>query len=57
MHDATAIHGHDIIDPLFKLFYLSLKNISAKWTLTVPNWPGALSFFTIEFSERIPDKH
>jgi len=45
------------IDPLFKLFYLSIKNISAKWTLAVPNWPSALSYFTIEFADRMPDKH
>jgi len=25
-----------LIDPLFNLFYLSLKNISSKWTLMIP---------------------
>jgi putative transposase len=45
------------IDSLFKLFYLSLKNISAKWTQTIPNWPGALSHFTIEFADRMPDPY
>ena len=42
------------IDSLFKLFYLSLKNISANWTQTIPNWPSGLSHFTIEFSDRMP---
>lgn len=42
------------LDSLYKLFYLSLKNISAKWTQTIPNWPSALSYFTIEFSQRMP---
>jgi putative transposase len=41
------------IDSLFKLFYLSLKNISAKWTQTIPNWPSSLSHFTIEFENRM----
>lgn len=42
------------IDSLYKLFYLSLRNISRKWTQSVANWPGALSHFTIEFAERMP---
>lgn len=45
------------VDSLFKLFYLSLKNISSKWTLTVPNWPRALSYFAIEFEDRMPNHH
>lgn len=45
------------IDSLFKLFYLSLKNISRKWTQTIPNWPSALSHFTIEFADRMPDNN
>ena len=28
-----------LVDSLFKLFYLSLKNISSNWTPTVPNRP------------------
>jgi putative transposase len=45
------------IDSLYKLFYLSLKNISRKWTLTIPNWPSALSHFAIEFEDRMHNKH
>ena len=45
------------VDSLFKLFYLSLKNISRKWTQTVPNWPSALSHFAIEFEDRMPNNH
>ena len=45
------------VDPLFKLFYLSLKNISNKWTLPVPNWPRALSYFAIDFEDRMPNNH
>lgn len=45
------------IDSLFKLFYLCLKNISAKWTLSIPNWPSALSYFSIEFADRMPANH
>jgi len=43
-----------LIDPLFNLFSLSLKNISAKWALTIPNWASALSHFTTEFADRNP---
>lgn len=42
------------IDSLYKLFYLSLKNISAKWTRPVHNWSGALNHFAIEFADRLP---
>ncbi|MGL4399949.1 MAG: transposase [Luteolibacter sp.] len=45
------------IDSLTKLFYLALRNLSAKWTVAVPNWPAALSYLTIEFSDRIPPNH
>jgi len=45
------------IDSLFKLFYLSLRNISARWTLSVANWPSALSYFAIEFADRMPSNH
>jgi transposase-like protein len=43
------------IDSLFKLFYLSLRNLSSKWTVAVRNWPSALSHFTIEFADRMPN--
>ena len=43
------------IHSLFKLFYLSLKNISRKWTLTLPNWPSVLSHFAIKFENRMPN--
>jgi putative transposase len=43
------------IDSLFKLFYLALRNISRKWTQTTANWPGALSYFAIEFADRMPN--
>jgi len=42
------------VESLFKLFYLSLKNISAKWTRPVHNWSGALNHFAIEFEDRMP---
>jgi len=45
------------IESLFKLFYLSLKNISRKWSQPIPNWSGALNRFTIEFGERMPNNH
>lgn len=42
------------VDSLFKLFYLSLKNISKKWNRPIHNWSGALNHFTIEFEGRMP---
>lgn len=45
------------IDPLFKRFHPSLKNISRKWIPTVPNRPSALSRFAFEIEDRIPQNH
>ncbi len=41
-------------DALYRLFYLSLKNISKKWTMPIQNWAQALNRFTIEFADRMP---
>ena len=43
-------------EALYKLLYLSLKNISAKWTMPIRNWHSALNQFMIEFADRIPNK-
>jgi putative transposase len=42
------------VDSLYKLFYLALKNIAAKWTHPVHNWRTALNHFSIEFGDRMP---
>ena len=48
-------HPFPTLDSLYKLFYLALKRVSAKWTcVTVPNWHDALNRFTIEFGDRMP---
>ena len=44
------------MDSRIKLFYLSLKIISCKWTLTIPNWPSALNHFFNEFENVIPSR-
>ncbi|NJD08799.1 MAG: IS256 family transposase [Methylococcaceae bacterium] len=41
-------------DALLKLFYLALRNISKKWTMPIRDWKAALTRFTIQFEERIP---
>jgi len=41
-------------DALLKLFYLALKNISAKWTMPIRDWKAALNRFTIQFEDRMP---
>ena len=41
-------------EALLKLFYLALRNISQKWTMPIRDWKAALTRFTIQFEERIP---
>jgi len=42
------------VDSIYKLFYLSLKNISKKWNMPIPHWSKALNRFSIEFEDRMP---
>ena len=39
-------------DAVFKLLYLSLRNISRRWTLPIRNWKAALNQFAIHFEGR-----
>jgi putative transposase len=41
-------------EAVLKLFYLALKNISAKWTMPIRDWKAALNRFTIQFEDRMP---
>jgi putative transposase len=41
-------------EALSKLLYLALKNASKKWTMPIPNWPLAMSQFSIIFEGRVP---
>lgn len=41
-------------EAVFKLLYLSLKNISKKWTMPIQNWGLAMNQFAILFGERVP---
>ena len=43
-------------DALIKLFYLALRNISQKWTMPIRDWKAALTRFTIQFEERMPNR-
>lgn len=38
----------------FKLLYLALEKISAKWTMPIQHWKAALARFAIEFPDRLP---
>ena len=40
-------------EALIKLFYLALRNISQKWSMSIRDWKAALTRFTIEFGDRI----
>lgn len=41
-------------EAVFKLIYLSFKNIAKKWTRPIANWSLALNQFAIMFPERLP---
>lgn len=41
-------------EALMKLFYLVLRNISQKRAMPIRDWKSALTRFTIQFEERIP---
>ena len=41
-------------DALLKLFYLALNNIGKKWMLPIRDWRAALTRFTTQFEERMP---
>jgi len=43
-------------EALLKLFYLALRNISKKWTMPIRDWKAALTRFTIEFEDRMPQR-
>ncbi len=38
-----------------KLLYLATRNITAKWTMPVPNWATLLNQLAIRFEGRLPD--
>jgi transposase-like protein len=40
-----------------KLLYLATRNITAKWTMPVPNWAAILNQLAIRFDGRLPDDH
>lgn len=41
-------------EALIKLYYLTLRNISKKWTMPIQNWKAALNRFAILFDESMP---
>jgi transposase-like protein len=43
-------------EALMKLFYLALRNISKKWTMPIRDWKAALTRFTIQFEDRMPQR-
>ena len=43
-------------EALLKLFYLALRNISKKWTMPIRDWKAALTRFTIQFEDRMPQR-
>jgi transposase-like protein len=43
-------------EALVKLLYLALRNIAKKWTMPIRDWKAALTRFTIQFEERLPQQ-
>ena len=43
-------------EALIKLFYLAVRNISKKWTMPIRDWKAALTRFTIQFEDRMPQR-
>ena len=41
-------------EPVFKLTYLALRNISKRWTMPIKDWSGAMNQFTLLFDGRVP---
>ena len=41
-------------EAIMKLFYLAIRNISKKWTMPIKDWKAALTRFTIQFEDRMP---
>ena len=40
-------------EALLKRFYLTLRNITRKWTMPIRDWKAVLNRFTIQFEERL----
>ncbi|WP_336844940.1 transposase, partial [Providencia rettgeri] len=40
-------------ESVLKLLYLSLYNISAKWTMPIRNWKPAMTQFMLMYGDRI----
>jgi putative transposase len=56
LRKVTKNRGHFPNDEaMFKLLFLSLKNIAKKWTMPIRDWKSALNRFTIMFEERMPN--
>ena len=41
-------------EAVFKLLYLALRNITKKWTRSMPDWKAALNRFAIIYENRLP---
>lgn len=55
LRKVTKNSGHFPSDEaMFKLIYLTLKNIAKKWTMPIRDWKSALNQFSIIFEGRMP---
>jgi Transposase, Mutator family len=41
-------------EAVFKLLYLTLRNIAKKWTMSVHDWKATLNRFAIVYENRLP---
>jgi len=40
-------------ESVLKSFYLTIEYMTAKWTMSIPNWNEAMAHFLIKFEDRI----
>lgn len=43
-------------DAVMKLFYLAIRNVCKKWTMSIHDWKVAFNRFTILFGEGMPQR-
>jgi putative transposase len=44
-------------DVLVKLFYLAVRNIGKKWTMSIRDWKAVLTWFAIQIEDRMPRRY
>ena len=43
-------------EAVYKVVYLTMRNLAKKWTMPIREWKPALNRFAVEFTERFPSE-